>query len=186
MNQQDKIGIYLFQKNSREQLVLRDLILIYKINSPKKNLLFSYVEASASLHGELTLWENLQLVTGASNWREFCQITSKEILSLLDLIKNTDRLTKDCGSKEKFIISLILGTYQKETLLIDINEDLLDFQMIKILKELFLKPNQKQIFLASANTGLWIDCAHTLISKEANKLKTHQLNTEIIKKNEAA
>ncbi len=187
MNNQDKLGLYLFEKNSKDQTVLRDLILLLKKNSIKKNLSFSYIEAESSLHPELSLWENLRLVTGSAHWREFCQTTSPLIMNLLDHIKNCDQKTSLCTPKEKFVLSFIQGFHQRDYLLIDLNEDILDFKIIHDLKELFInQTHQKKIFLASACTGLWIDCAHSLFQRSEIGFKETNLNINQTKKFEAA
>jgi len=188
MNKEEKKGIYLYRKNNKNQLVLKELIQLLKSQyNNDKTLLFSYIESETSLLPKLSLWENLQLVTGASHWREFCHTLSKDLFPMLNMIKDIDRKSAEASSDDKLIISLITSFYRPGSLLIDINEDLFSIHTIQEIKKFLLsKEMTRPIFMATANSGLWLDSAHTLVEKKGTFFECTKLDEQLIKKHWAA
>jgi hypothetical protein len=180
-------GLYLYQKERKDLLVLKDLLQLLKTNSPSKNLSFSYIEAENSLLPDLSLWENIQIVSGSSSWKEFCLSAKPEVQSLTKFISSPEKKSNKAEHWEKFIVSLIKGAHQSNNLLIDLNEDHLSSLLVQQLKRVILNlAPEKQIYLASANTGLWIDCAHTLVERKQYEFCQQKLNSHLLKKHWAA
>jgi len=187
MDKVEKKGIYLYKKNNKNQLVLKELIQLLKSQYSDKTLHFSYIESESSLLPKLSLWENLQLVTGSSHWREFCQHLSKNLFPLLNMIKDIDKKSGEASSDDKLIVSLITSFYRPGSLLIDINEDLLAIKTIQEIKRILLSEEMKRpIFMATANSGLWLDSAHTLVEKKGVFFECTLLDDQLIKKHWAA
>jgi hypothetical protein len=187
MNQVNPFGLYLYRKEHRDQAVLKDLLQLLKTNSPGKVPGFAYVEAQNSLLPSLSLWENLQLVVGHSSWKEFGGGIRPEFAHLFRIITRPDLKSSQAESWEKFTISLLKGLCTPGHLLIDINEELLTPLMIKNFKETVLSITQeKQIYLASASSALWLDCAHSVISKEEYRFVIEKMDENVLKRHWAA
>ncbi len=154
-----------------------------KTSSSVRSHSFSYIEAETSLHPQLSLWENIQVETGPTTLRDFQQTLKPELSSLLNLIKNHDISAKDAQIWEKFLISLVKGVIApSQHLLIDLNEELLSPIIIQNFKKAILVvSSEKTIILASANSSLWLDCAHSLVTRKEFKFETQKLDSDIKK-----
>jgi hypothetical protein len=179
-----RYGIYLYKKEHQELNVLKDMLQLLKTHNIQKNISFAYVEAQTSLISNLSLWENLQIVTGGNSWRDTLKQLHADWMPLINLIKNPEMKAEDAQPWERFIISLLKGLASScKTLLIDFNEDLIPFLMIQNLKKTFVKITEhKNIYLASASHSLWLDCAHSIITRQQFKFHVEVLDPEGIKR----
>lgn len=188
MNAPNEFGLYLFQKNSQDNKVLKDLLQFLRSTAPGKCHSFSYIEAQSSLHPHMSLIENLQLEIGFKNWKDFEQSLRPEWSSLIKLIKNPALDAVKASNWERFIISLLKGQLTSaQNLLININEeDFSPFLIQTFKKHILSSTNEKTVYLASAHSSLWLDCAHTMVSRKDYQFEVQKLDTEIIKKHWAA
>lgn len=177
------MGLYLYRKEMPDLTVLKDLLQFLRTNSRSAGNSFSYIEAKTSLHPHLTLWENLQLEVGTRSWNEFQQELKPEWLSLIKLIKDPHRKTSEAQTWECFMVSLLKGLLiPSQNLLIDMNEDLLSPFMIQQFKKcVLLATKEKTVYLATANSSLWMDCAHTMVSRKEYKFEILDLDAENLK-----
>jgi hypothetical protein len=177
-------GIYLFSKKSTEHIVLKELLQFVRTVSPAQSASFSYIEANTSLHPQLSLWENLQIETGTSSWKEFCLSLNTEQSALVNLLKNPEVKGKDAKIWECFLVSLIKGLLNpSRNLLVDMNEELLSPLLIQNFKRTVVSAGQlKTVYLATANTSLWLDCAHSLVHRNEYKFEIKTLDSDRIKK----
>lgn len=154
-----------------------------KTSSSVRGHSFSYIEGETSLHPQLSLWENIQVETGPSAFYDFQQSLNPELSSLLNLIKDPELVAKDAQIWEKFLISLVKGIIAPSNhLLIDFNEEVLPPLMIQNFKKAILSVStEKTIILASANLSLWLDCAHSLVTRKEFKFETEKLDSDIKK-----
>lgn len=184
MDQMKSWGIAIYTKEKKDQQVLKDLLQLLRSQSPSKSVSFAYIEAEGSLLPNLSLWENLQIVTGGTTWREFSMSVSEEWRPLVQLIRNPDQLSMNSLPWEKFTISLLKGLLvSNQSLLIDMNEELLPPLMIQNFKKIFLKAtDHRQIYLASAQTAVWLDCAHSVVSRKSYEFIVEKLDVERIKR----
>lgn len=184
METQGPLGIWLYQKDRKDQHVLKDLLQLLKSSMPQKTVYFSYVEASSSLIPSLSLWENLQIEVGHSSWREVSELLRPEWAVLMNIIRNPNIKTQKAQDWEKFTICLLKGLMSPhKNLLIDVNEDLLPTFMLHNFKKILINSHQdKQIYLASANSSAWLDCAHSLIIKNNYEFKIEKLGEENLKR----
>lgn len=179
-----RYGLCLYQKEKKEVLVLKDLLHLLRTHRPGKASSFAYVEAGSSLLPGLSLWENLKLEAGGSDWGDFKQIIKPEWLPLVNLLKRPDQNVGEADAWEKFAFSLLKGVLgPSRHLLIDVNEDLLSPFMIQIMKRAccIAANEDKQIYLASASSSLWLDCAHSLIVRKGFDFVTEELNEKELK-----
>lgn len=185
MNTEMKFGLYLFQKNSQDQKVLKELLQFLKTLTPGKKSSFSYIEAETSLHPHLSLWENLQLEAGLSSWHDLKHYLKPDQFALLNLLKSPDTMSSEAEFWENFTVSLLKGLMNpSQHLLIDMNENHLSPFMIQKFKKTVLEATQyKTVYLASANSSLWLDCAHTLVDRKEYKFELQALDSESIRKN---
>lgn len=188
MNKVQPFGLSLFTKDQQNSKVLKDLLQYLKTASRGTGHSFSYIEAETSLHPNLSLWENIQVEIGSSSLRDFQNSLKPELSALLNLIQNPDMKTSDAEVWEKFIISLVKGIIApSQNLLIDLNEDLLSPMLIQQFKRCILEATkEKQVLLASSHSSLWLDCAHTLVTRSGFKFETKILDSDKIKKHWAA
>ncbi|MFP5384531.1 MAG: hypothetical protein ACLGHN_00535 [Bacteriovoracia bacterium] len=188
MNIERPFGFYLFTKSSRDHKVLKDLLQFVKTVSPGKGNSFSYIEAETSLHPHLSLWENLQLEAGISSVKDLTHLLKPEQSALVNLLKRPDMKSKDAEIWEKFLVSLLKGLISpSHNLLIDMNEELLSPFLIQSFKRAVLhSTDSKVVYLASANSSLWLDCAHTIVGRKEYQFEIQSLNAEMIKKHWAA
>ncbi len=188
MTTETRLGLYLFQKPAEDHKVLKDLLQFLKTLAPGKKSSFSYIEAETSLHPDLTLWENLQLESGVPSWQDLYHYLKPDQIALLNLLKTPDRKSQDSEFWENFTVSLVKGLISpSQNLLIDMNENLLTPFMIQNFKKVVLHTTQyKTVYLASANSSLWLDCAHTLVDRKEYKFEIQKLDSDSIRKYWAA
>lgn len=188
MNLAQSLGLYLCQKQKQDQIVLKEMLQLLKTLSRDKGSSFSYIEAGSSLHPHLTLWENLQLETGLSSWKEFAATVDPNVQSLTNLLKEHGKICHEAQGWEKFIVSLIKGIVgPSHHLLIDINEDEFSPFLIQSFKKTIIKATEtKTVILATAHSPLWIDCAHTLVHRKEFKFDLELLDADKIRKHWAA
>lgn len=180
-------GLCIFKKESQNSRVLRDLLQYIKSTGPGKKSSFAYIDAETSLHPNLSLWENLQIEIGPSQWIDFQSSLKPEWLSLVNLIQDPTKHSAKAKSWECFIISLLKGLITPaQNLLLDLNEEDLSPFLIGLLKRSVLNTTDKSVFIATANPSLWIDCAHTIVDRRDFKFDVTILNSTEIKKNWAA
>ena len=184
MKTETPFGLYLLSKQSEEHIVLKDLLQFLKTISPSAALSFSYIEAKTSLHPHLSLWENLQIEAGTTHWKDFHSSLNVEQRALVNLLKEPN---KKCGQAEvweNFLISFLKGLIgPSKNLLVDMNEALISpFLIQSFKKNILYSGNTKTVYLASANTSLWLDCAHSIVNRNEYKFEIETLNQEIIKK----
>lgn len=188
MNTTRPLGIYLFLKQTQNNMVLKDLLQFLKTTSPGRGNSFSYIEAETSLHPNLSLWENIQLEIGPTNWKEFQSDLRPEWCALVNLIKDPQLQSQDAQVWERFLVSFLKGLLTPtQHLLIDVNEELLTPLLIQNLKKTVLHASQeKTVFLATANSSLWLDCAHSIVDRKEYKFEVRSLDADKIKKHWAA
>jgi hypothetical protein len=162
-------GPFLYYKSEAEQNVLKDMLQFLRSQGPGKAQSFSYIEAKTSLLPNLSLWENLQLEIGSNSVKDYTSQLKPEYEALFRLLKKPETKAKEADYWETFIVSLLKGmTGQSRHLLIDINEKYLSALMIEQLKKILIAASlEKFIFLATANTSLWTDCAQTIIRRNS-------------------
>ena len=184
MIKEKPFGLYLFRKQSEKQIVLKELLQFLKTISPAQGNSFSYIGANNSLHPHLSLWENLQLEIGKTSWKDFQLSLNPEQITLVKLIKKPEKKVIESEVWEKFLVSLIKGLISpSKNLLIDMNEELISSLIIQNLKKnVLMAGHTKTVFLASANTALWLDCAHSLVNRKDYQFIIESLNSEDIKK----
>ncbi len=177
-------GLYLYKKQSLTQPALKDLLQFLKTVAPAQANSFSFVEGETSLHPHLSLWENLQLETGAGCLYEFQATLSSENSALVNLLQKPAVLCREAQTWERFLVSLLKGLIApSRNLLVDMNEELLSPHLIQSFKKnLLLAATTKTVFLASANTSLWLDCAHSLVGRKEYRFEIETLDGEIIRK----
>ena len=184
MNQAMPFGLSLYRKQDQNHKVLKDLLQYLKTTSRVNGHSFSYIEAETSLHPHLSLWENIQVEMGPVSFKEFQHSLNPELSSLLNLLKNTDKKTSEADVWEKFLVSLMKGIMgPSQNLLIDLNEEVIPTLMIQHFKKcILLATKKKQVYLATANSSLWLDCAHTIVTRKEFKFSIEILDSENVKK----
>lgn len=184
MDSSKPLGLYLFKKETQDARALKELLQFLRSSAPGKSHSFSYIEAENSLHPHLSLWENLQLETGFSSWKEFNQGLKPEWISLVNLLRRPELKASHSEIWEKFIVSLLKGLLTPtQNLLIDMNEDLLSPLLIQNFKKsIFEATKEKSVFLATANSSLWLDCAHTLVDRKEYKFEIQSMDSAVLKK----
>lgn len=188
MNGHTPYGFYLYQKNTQDNKVLKDLLQFIRSTAPGKHHTFSYIEAENSLHPHLSLMENLQLEVGFKNWDEFQGNTRSEWAALMNLIKRPHLEATKAENWERFLVSYLKGAMTPaKNLLIDMNEDLYSaFHLQSFKKNLLQITKEKSVFIATANSPAWLDCAHTLIGRKEYQFEIQKLDGELVKKHWAA
>jgi ABC-type branched-subunit amino acid transport system ATPase component len=188
MDETKPLGLYLLQKQNQKQVVLKDLLQLLRTTSPGKSTNFSYIEAQSSLLPDLTLWENLKLEVSSSSWNEMLKTLETPLLTVANLIVNYQLPAGNAQVWEKFLLSLLKGLMSSSpNLLVDMNEDVLDpFVLQNCKRILFHFADQKQIYLASANTSLWLDSAHCLVTRSHYQFKFEKLEQNLIKRRSVA
>ncbi len=187
MNEDRPYGIYLFKKNDQDAKVLKDLLQFLKKNEAGKFSTFSYIEAETSLHPQLTLWENIQIEIGPIPLKDAGKHLIPEISFLMNLIKNPSIKTNEAQSWERFIISFtkaLLGPSRH--LLLDINEEHLSPFLIQQIKKSVLLTSEKTVYLATAQSSIWIDCAHSIVDRKEYEFEVTRLGPTELKKKLAA
>ena len=184
MMREKPFGLYLYKKQSLTQPALKDLLQFLKTVAPAQANSFSFVEGETSLHPHLSLWENLQLETGAGCLRELQGTLNSEYQALVNLLQGPAIPCREAQTWERFLVSLLKGLISpSRNLLIDMNEELLSPHLIQSFKRnVLLGASKKTVFLASANTSLWLDCAHSLVDRKEYRFEVETLDSEIIRK----
>ncbi len=178
------IGLYLYKKQGLTQPALKDLLHFLKTIAPGQASSFSFVEGETSLHPQLSLWENLQLETGAGSLSDFQSTLSSEHRALVNLLQGHLVPCREAQAWERFLVSLLKGLISpSRNLLIDMNEELLSPHLIQSFKKnILLATTSKTVLLASSNTSLWLDCAHSLVDRKEYRFEVEPLDGEIIRK----
>ena len=184
MDSSKPLGLYLFKKETQDAKALKELLQFLRSSAPGKSHSFSYIEAENSLHPHLSLWENLQLETGFSSWKEFNQGLKPELSPLVNLLRRPELKAAHSETWEKFIVSLLKGLLTPtQNLLIDMNEDVLSPLLIQNCKKsIFEVTKDKSVYLATANSSLWLDCAHTLVDRKEYKFEIQSLDSAVLRK----
>lgn len=175
-------GIHIYLKGNRSYSVLRDLMQIHKTQYQQGP--FAFI-ASDSLLPDLSLWENLHIVSGGLNWQEVLSSASREEQSLMRLIKNPNLPTSEAHNWERFIISLLKGLKTRGNLLIDMKEEELNPMMVQLFKKIFVRLH-RNIIIASDTSSLWLDCSSRIYSKKDFTIHVEELNPDLVKKHWAA
>lgn len=188
MNVNESYGLYLFKKSNEAENSLKEMLQFLKSQSVFKSSQFSYIEAGTSLHPELSLIENIQIELGKVSWDELPFYLSGDLQGLLNLIASPEIKASEAQNWEKFLVSFIKGTLlPTKNLIIDINEqNLSPFLIQKFKKNILDITESKTVYLATANTSLWLDCAHSLVGRKGYDFEVEILASELIKKNWAS
>lgn len=158
----------LYVKNRQDSFVLKELLQFIRSTSPGKRFSFSYVETSTSLLPNLSLWENLQLVSGVNEWIDLSSNLNPEYHSLINLITSPELAASKAEDWDKMITSLLKSLISNpEFILIDINEDCFSPLNLQNLKKIInLMSTHRKVLLASANTAFWEDTSQTIITRD--------------------
>lgn len=177
-------GLILYNKNSQETIVLKELLQLLRTVSPQQGNSFSFIDAEKSLHPNLSLKENLLLESGPfSSWREFCGSLNPDHLSLAKLLTHPEKSSKEAQLWEKFLVSLLKGLINpSKNLLIDMDESLFPTMLIENLKKSMISSCEKNIYLATSNTAYWIDCAHSIVKKNHYHFEIENIDSDLKKK----
>jgi ABC-type branched-subunit amino acid transport system ATPase component len=180
-------GLYLLKKEKQDGTVLKELLQLLRTVTPSKGHSFSYIEASTSLHPNLSLWENLQIELGPIHWNEFHKNINSEWKPLANLLRHPDTVAAEAQTWERFLVSLLKGfMLPTQNLLIDVNEEILSPLLIQNFKKTILEVTKdKNVFLASANSSLWLDCAHSMVGRSGYKFEIEALDLKLAKKSVA-
>lgn len=175
----EQTGLYIYSKAKAQDTSLKPMLQFLRSHSPGKNLQFAYVESETSLLPHLSLWENLHVVVGGSNWKEFSAQLEGDWQPLINLIRDPHQKAQDATVWEKLTTSLLKATLiHSSHIIIDIDEahhtalNLLNFK--KILMTLSEKKN---IYVATASPDAWMDSAHTIISRKEYEFVVENLTT---------
>lgn len=173
----EQSGLFLFQKVKSSDNTLKEMLQFLRSHAPGKSLQFAYVEGETSLIPHLTLWENLHVVVGGSNWKEFTNQLEVDWHPLVNLIRNPDCVAAEASSWERLTISLIKATLIKtQHILIDINEEMHSpLNLMNLKKMLTVLSNQKNVYLATANSSLWLDSCHSMVKRDGYEFKVQRL-----------
>ncbi len=184
----DQTGFFLFQKSQGTDTALKDMLQFLRAKSPGKSLQFAYVEAETSLLPYLTLWENLHVVVGGSNWKEFISMLEVDWQPLVKLIKDPDIIASAASPWERLTISLIKATLVKsQHILIDINETIYSpLNILNFKKMLITIAQQKNVYIATSNTTLWLDSSHGLIKRDGYEFVVETIVPEKVKRHRTA
>lgn len=164
------------------------MLQFLKSQAPGKSRSFSYIEGETSLHPHLSLWENLQLEAGAGSVKDYTSLLRPEHEALFRLLKTTETKANEANYWENFITSFLKAiTGPSMHLLVDINEQQLSPILIQQLKKNILTTSsEKVVFIATANTSLWLDCAHTIVKRNNFDFVMEELDADGIIKHWAS
>lgn len=188
MIRNDQNGFYLFQKSQSTDTALKEMLQFLKSDSPGKNLQFGYVEAETSLIPDLTLWENLHVVMGGPTWSDLISHLEVDWHPLVNLIKNPHTPALAASPWERFTVSLIKATLIKsQHVLVDINEKSYSpLNLLNFKKILVTIAKQKNVYVATSDTSLWVDSSHSLVRREGYSFVVESLNPNEIKRQRIA
>ncbi len=176
----EQAGLFLFQKAKCTDTNLKEMLQFIRSHAPGKTLQFAYVESETSLIPHLTLWENLHVVVGGSNWKEFTAQLEVDWQPLVNLVRDPNKVASEATCWDRLTVSLIKATLIKtQHILIDINEDLHSpLNLMNLKKMLTVLSKQKNVYLASANPSHWLDSSHSLVKREGYEFKIESLILE--------
>jgi hypothetical protein len=188
MLRNDQNGFYLFQKSQSTDTALKEMLQFLKSDSPRKSLQFGYVEAETSLIPDLTLWENLHVVVGGTTWNDLISHLEVDWHPLVNLIKNPHTPALAASPWERFTVSLIKATLiQSQHILVDINENNYSpLNLLNFKKILMTIAQQKNVYIATSNTSLWVDSSHSLVRRNGYAFVLESLNSNQIKRHRTA
>lgn len=154
------------------------MLQFLRSHAPGKNLQFAYVEGETSLIPHLSLWENLHVVIGGSSWKDLASHLEVDWQPLVNLIRHPDLISAEATTWERLTVSLIKATLIKSPhILVDINEDLHSpLNLMNLKKMLSVLSRQKNVYLATANTSLWLDSCHSMVKRDGYEFKVHNLS----------
>lgn len=180
-------GFYLFQKTQSSSNALKEMLQFLRADSPGRSLQFAYVEANTSLIPHLTLWENLHIVSGGTNWKEFVSQLESDWHPLINLIKKPDTLASEADSWDRLTVSLIKADLIKsQHLIVDIEESKYSpMNLLHFKKMLINLAQKKNILIATTDTTHWIDASHSLIKKDGYEFVVEKLGPDIFKRRSA-
>ena len=163
------------------------MLQFLRTDSPGRSLQFAYVEANTSLIPHLTLWENLHIVSGGTNWKEFVSQLEVDWQPLVKLIKKPEILASEADSWDRLTVSLIKASLIKsQHLIVDIEESQYSpLNLVHFKKMLINLAQRKNILIATSDTTLWIDSSHSLIKKDGYEFVVEKLGTESFKRRSA-
>lgn len=188
MMNSDSNGFYLFQKNQGSDTALKDMLQYLRSETPGKNLQFAYVEGETSLLPYLTLWENLHVAVGGSSWKDFLNQLEVDWQPLVKLIKDPHQVASAATPWERLTISLIKATLiQSQNILVDINEDIYSpLNLLNFKKMLVTISEQKNIYIATADTSHWLDYSQGLIKRNGYEFVVEELAVKKAKRSRTA
>jgi hypothetical protein len=188
MKSNEVTGLYLFSKSTSTDTALKPMLQYLRSHSPGKNLQFAYVESETSLLPHLSLWENLHVVVGGSNWKEFTAQLEVDWQPLINLIRNPDVKAAEATAWEKLTTSLLKATLiQSHNIIIDINEaHHTTFNLMNFKKILLSLSEKKDVYLATATPEAWMDSAHTIIKRVEFEFVVEDLRTSPKKSKQTA
>lgn len=172
-------GLYLFNKAQGQDTSLKPMLQFLRSHSPGRNLQFAYVESETSLLPHLSLWENLHVVVGGSNWKEFSAQLEVDWHPLVNLIRDPHQKAQEAGAWEKLTTSLLKATLiQAPHIIIDIDEALhTTLNLMNFKRMLLTLSEKKNIYVGTATPDAWMDSAHTIISRKDYEFVVENLTT---------
>lgn len=188
MKSTDQIGLFLFSKSQGNDTALKPMLQYLRSHSPGKNLQFAYVESETSLLPHLSLWENLHVVVGGSNWKEFTAQLEVDWYPLINLIRDPNVKAEKATTWEKLTTSLLKATLIKsQHILIDINEaDHTPLNLLNFKKILMGLAEKKNVYIATASPDSWLDSAHTMITRVEFEFVVEDLTKKVSKTQKTA
>lgn len=182
---QQQPGIYVYERSAPSSSpVLKELLQLCKTVAGGKSSGFSYVHGSSSLIPNLSLWENLQLSCPHELWDDFVKDHHPALTSLIALVKEPYKKAAFATNWECFLISLMKGVLEPTPhLLVDMEEDMFPPFIVKTIKSAIMKSSvEKVVYLSSATTSMWLDCAHSLVKKNGYSFVFEEMNREELRR----
>ena len=188
MKNSHQFGYYLFQKAPGPGVALKDMLQFTRTYSRGKGLQFAHVEGESSLIPHLTLWENIHVVTGGHSWAELVLSMEDDLKPLTNLIKNPHIETKVATPWERLTVSLIKASLMNaQHLLVDIDEALHSpINVLNFKKIITVIAQKKNVYIATANMSLWLDCAHSIVKRNGYEFIIEELDLERLKRHKTA
>lgn len=188
MKSSQQLGFYLFSKSKSTDNALKPMLQYLRSHAPGRSLQFAYVESETSLLPHLTLWENLHVVVGGSNWKEFTAQLEADWHPLINLIRDPNVNAGEASCWDKLTTSLLKATLiQSQHILIDINEaDHTALNLMNFKKMLSNIAQKKNVYIATSAPEMWLDSAHTMITKHDYEFVVENLNTDTLKTHKIA
>lgn len=188
MMRNEQSGLYLFSKPQAADTSLKEMLQFIRTANPGNSLQFAYVEADTSLLPNLTLWENLHVVAGGSNWKELFSHLEVDWQPLVKLIRDPDISAAQSSPWERLAISLIKASLIKsQHILVDINESIHSpLNLLHFKKMLLILSKEKNVYLASANASTWMELSHSLVSRNGYEFVIETVQHGKIKRDRTA